>query len=759
MSNNIRTVLALLVLTVAVAGCAVNDADMGGNTSNERDEIGSMPGDVAYALRALPSAEVTALHRGGIPAFVRGNLGHAGGMNAEALKPALEKLAPVFRLKDANLSVLSSETDSLGKTHHKFQQLKDGMPVVGGELIVHVDSTGTLYAANSTARDGVPVSATPSLDAAYAVAAAKALPGYEGFAFGQAELKYVYSSSDNALHLAFEIEAVGARGELPARDRLFIDAHSGALAEVRPTVHSALNRKVYSSNNTSSLPGTLKRGEGSAASTDAAVNSTYDNVGATYNFYKTVFGRDSYNGSGAALVSSVHYGKNYDNAYWDGVQTVFGDGDGISFGSLTVLDITAHEITHAVTEYSANLVYQNEPGALNEAMSDILGAAAESYTRGGSVDANTWKIGEEAWTPGTAGDAMRYMNDPVADGQSKDYYPTRYTGTEDFGGVHLNSGIPNLAFKLLVTGGTHPRGRTSVAVTAVGMDKARAIFYRALTQYMTSTTNFAGTRAATKQAATELYGAAAATSVEQAWAAVGVGSAPTGGSPGSGTTPPPTSATVALSNGNAVSGIAGAANEEKVFTLSVPANSTNLKFQMSGGTGDADIYVKFGSRPTTTAYDYRPYLDGNNELVAVTTATAGTWYIVIRGYTAFTGISLVGSYAAGTAGGTTPSTNELQNGVAKSNLSGATGSDQLYTFKIPAGATSLTINMGGGAGDADLYVRYNSAPTTNAFDFRPYKAGNAETVQTSAPAADTTVYVMVRAYSAYSGVTLTATAQ
>lgn len=754
MIHSLRNGLSVLTLSLLLAACTANDAELGGNLSHERDELGSVPGDVAYALRALPSAEVTLVHRGGVPAFVRGNLGHADSASAEALKPAIEMLAPVFRLKDANLHPVASETDSLGMSHHKFQQMKDGMPVVGGELIVHVNLDGMVYAANSTARDGVPVDSTPSLDAAYALSAAKALPGYEGFSFGAPQLKYVFSSFDNALHLAFEIEAVGSRDNMPARDRLFVDAHSGALAEVRPTVHSALNRKVYSSGGTTALPGSLKRTETSAVSSDAQVNAAFDNIGATYNFYKNVFGRDSYNGAGAALVSSVHYGHNYDNAYWDGVQMVYGDGDGWSTGPLAVMDITAHELTHAVTEYTADLVYQNEPGALNEAMSDILGAAAESYARGGTVDAKTWMIGEDCWTPGTPGDALRYMADPVKDGQSTDYYPTRYQGTEDYGGVHLNSGIANLAFKLLVTGGKHPRNRTTVQVTGIGMEKAQAIFYRALTQYMTSTTNFAGARAATKQAATDLYGASAALAVEQAWAAVGVGSAPAGGS----TTPSPqapTTGTTALANNVAVSGLSGAANEEKVFTFKVPAGASNLKFQMSGGTGDADLYVKFGSKPSTSSYDYRPYLDGNNELAAATSATAGTWHVVVRGYTNFTGITLVASYAASAPA---PSTNELQNGVAKANLSGATGSDRLYTFKVPAGASQLNINMNGGTGDADLYVRFGAPPTTNAFDFRPYLSGNQESVQTSAPAAGTTVYVLVRAYSAYSGLALTATA-
>lgn len=757
MKQSIRNsiVASLLLLTA----CGIQDAQMGGDTSNERDTVGSMPGDVEYALKALPAAEVVALHKGGIPMFVRGNLGSA---TPDKLSEEMTKLAPVFRLKDANLLQTRSEVDALGNTHVRFQQMKDGLQVVGGELVVHVDANGTVYAANSEARDGVPVSSTPDMDANYAYGAAKALPGYETFTFSTPALKFVFSAQDNALHLAYEIVATGERDGIPARDLVYIDAHSGAVADLRPTVHTALNRKVYTAANGTSLPGTLKMTETNNTSTDTAMQAAFDNTGTTYNFYKSVLGRDSYNGNGATLISTVHYSKNYDNAYWDGTQMVYGDGDGTQMTSLSKsLDVTAHELTHAVTEYSANLAYQNEPGALNEAMSDIMGASTESWSRNNAVDSKTWMLGEDIWTPGVSGDALRYMDDPAKDGESKDYYPTRYTGTQDYGGVHINSGIANLAFKLLVTGGTHPRNKTTVQVTGIGIAKAREIFYRALTQYMTSNTNFAGARAATKQAATDLYGATVALSVEQAWAAVGVGSAPTGGSTGGGTGGGSgggggsSSSVTALTNGTPVSGIGGAANEEKVFTLSVPAGASNLKFAISGGTGDSDLYVKFGSKPTTSSYDYRPYLDGNNETVNVSTATAGTWYVMVRGYTTFSGVTLVGSFSTSTSGGGT-SSNVLTNGVAVTNLSGASGSERTYTFNVPAGTTSLTFAMSGGSGDADLYVRYGAPPTTTTFDYRPYLTGNNETVNAQPQAG--TWYVMVRGYSSYSGLSLKATA-
>jgi uncharacterized protein (TIGR03382 family) len=164
-------------------------------------------------------------------------------------------------------------------------------------------------------------------------------------------------------------------------------------------------------------------------------------------------------------------------------------------------------------------------------MSDIMAAVCEAW-KDGAITADTWKVGEDIWTPRTAGDALRYMTNPTMDGSSKDYYPERYTGTQDNGGVHTNSGIPNLAFYLLVAGGKHPRARTAIDVPALGMERAGAIFQRALTQgYFTTTTNFAQARTATEQVAQELYPGCTKLAVAKAWAAVGIGAVPTDAAP------------------------------------------------------------------------------------------------------------------------------------------------------------------------------------------------------------------------------------
>jgi vibriolysin len=305
----------------------------------------------------------------------------------------------------------------------------------------------------------------------------------------------------------------------------------------------------------------------------------------TWDFYSAKFGRDSFNGSGAIIHSTVHYSKNYVNAFWDGQQMVYGDGDNYYAGPFAQdMDVVVHELTHAVTQYEANLVYQNQSGALNEAMSDIMAAAADAWKNG--VSSKTWALAEACWTPGQANDAMRYMNNPTADGQSYDYYPERYTGGEDNGGVHLNSGIANLAFYLLSQGGTHPRGKTNTQVPALGADKAGQIFYRALANYMNSNATFQDARNATAQAATELFGADAATATHAAWTAVGVPGAPNGGGGGNGG-----SCTGTPYNGNLAS--AGAQQYQPGGSYYYSAGSGTHSGCLTGPQGtDFDLYLQ-----------------------------------------------------------------------------------------------------------------------------------------------------------------------
>jgi hypothetical protein len=194
-------------------------------------------------------------------------------------------------------------------------------------------------------------------------------------------------------------------------------------------------------------------------------------------------------------------------------------------------------------------------------------------------------------------------------------------------------------------------------------------------------------------------------------------------------------------------GISGTLGSQQFWTMTVPSGASNLQFQMSGGSGDADLYVRFGSAPTMTTWDCRPFASGNNETCTFASPAAGTWHVMVVGDDPYSGASLVGSYQTGGSG------NVLQNGVPVSNLAGGLGSQQFWTMSVPTGASNLQFQTSGGTGDADLYVRFGSAPTMTTWDCRPFASGNNETCTFSSPAAGTW-HVMVVGDDPYSGMTL-----
>ncbi|MEA3462765.1 MAG: M4 family metallopeptidase, partial [Bacteroidota bacterium] len=220
-------------------------------------------------------------------------------------------------------------------------------------------------------------------------------------------------------------------------------------------------RKIYDAGNASDLPGTLVRSEGDAPTGDAAVDEAYDGSGATYDLFAEIFDRNSIDNQGMDLISTVHFLEGYDNAFWNGEQMVYGDGDEDLpeeerlFNRFTsAIDIIGHELTHGVTQYEANLVYRNQPGALNESFSDVFGSLVKQRVNLHTADQADWLIGEGLFTvnvdaegirsmkaPGTAYDDPLLGRDPQP-GHMNDYVDT----TSDNGGVHINSGIPNKAF-------------------------------------------------------------------------------------------------------------------------------------------------------------------------------------------------------------------------------------------------------------------------------------------------------------------------
>ena len=213
----------------------------------------------------------------------------------------------------------------------------------------------------------------------------------------------------------------------------------------------------------------------------------------------------------------------------------------------------------------------------------------------------------------------------------------------------------------------------------------------------------------------------------------------------SGVTPTPPPLDNALDNAVPVTGLSAASGEALTFTFEVPAGSANLNFVMSGGTGDADLYVRYGSAPTTSVYDCRPYLNGNNESCSIANVQVGTYHVMIQAYSAFSNVSLVASYADALSGG----------GFTETNLSASRRNWLYYTLDVPAGMSELNVNMSAGSGDGDLYVRYAAQPTTRSYDCRPYLSGNVESCRFANPVAGTW-YIGIRAYSRFSGVTLDA---
>ena len=236
---------------------------------------------------------------------------------------------------------------------------------------------------------------------------------------------------------------------------------------------------IYDAKHSTNVPGTKVRCVGDAPSSDQTVNEAYDALNATFDFYSNIYGRNSIDDEGMPLMGVVHYDENYDNAFWDGKEMIFGDGDGTLFNRFTIaIDVPAHELTHGVTADEAGLIYWKQSGALNESMSDVMGSLVKQYSLNQTADNADWLIGQGLLAPGVNGVALRSMkapgtayDDPTLGG--KDPQPANmsdYVNTAtDNGGVHINSGIPNHAFYLIAT-----------ALGGYAWEKAGVIWYETL---------------------------------------------------------------------------------------------------------------------------------------------------------------------------------------------------------------------------------------------------------------------------------------
>lgn len=507
----------------------------------------------------------------GTPSFVSGKLTKATSKTpTEILFDYLNENKSLYQFNSSaqdSFKIISTEKDELGFTVFRLQQLYEGTPVYGSTQTVHINQDRVLTALSGTV--------IPNLESKKELKKATKFKKQDAIKKAEADLGFspdyeqkpesslvVYNEGDSATY-AYHVTLNFLSPE-PGNWQYIIDATNGDILTSFNALHEAKGKPgggdnitgttttgtgtgvlgdqktfntllssstyylkdttrgggvfTYDASNRTKLPGSLWADADNKfnASYDAAAVDAHYYASATYDYYKDVFNRNSYDGNGAPLKSTVHYGRNYNNAFWNGSQMVYGDGDGSTFVSLSGgEDVVAHELTHAVTDTTADLIYQNESGALNESMSDVFGTLVEFHDNNNP----DWLIGEDIYTPGTSGDALRSMSDPTQFGDPA-HYSQRYTGTQDNGGVHINSGIMNKAAYLLSEGGTF----YGVTVSGIGKDKLGAIYYRTLTQYLTASSNFSQMRSAAVQAATDLYGGSSSEvqSVNKAFDAVGV---------------------------------------------------------------------------------------------------------------------------------------------------------------------------------------------------------------------------------------------
>jgi Zn-dependent metalloprotease len=311
------------------------------------------------------------------------------------------------------------------------------------------------------------------------------------------------------------------------------------IAMLAATPAGQKRRNVYDAKQGETLPGNLVRAEGQAVTGDQATDEAYDSAGLTYDFYAAVFQRNSLDNRGMRLDSTVHYSTGYNNAFWNGQQMIYGDGDGTIFTRFTVsVDVIAHELTHGITQHEANLAYQGQSGALNEHFSDVFGSLVKQYVKGQAAADADWLVGQGLLMPGIQGVAIRSLkapgtayNDPMLGRDPQPDHMDNYLDTEDDnGGVHINSGIPNKAFYNL-----------AVSLGGNSWDQAGHIWYTTLIHELSPNDTFQDGANKTYKVAGQLYGASVADQVRAAWKTVGLGIVTAAAAPQAGAAVAPTS--------------------------------------------------------------------------------------------------------------------------------------------------------------------------------------------------------------------------
>ncbi|MGC0337725.1 M4 family metallopeptidase [Streptomyces sp. SLBN-8D4] len=545
-----RTTLA--IATAVAAGALLTTGLTTGSAAAVTPAEGTGKATLAGAPAQLSGAARTSL--------IKEQQADAGTTAREIGLGAKEKLVVKDVVRDAD-----------GTVHTRYERTYDGLPVLGGDLVVHESKSGATEGVSKATNKTIKVaSLTPKLTVAKAEAqaltAAKAAGSDKTAADGAR--KVIWAGSGTPV-LAYETIVGGFQDDgTPNQLHVITDAATGKKLYEYQGIENATgtgkslysgtvslgttlsgstyqltdgtrgSHKTYNkSHGTSSSAGTLftdadntwGTGTASSSATDqtAAVDAAYG-AAETWDFYKSTFGRSGIKNNGVAAYSRVHYGNQYVNAFWDDscFCMTYGDGEG-NVDPLTSLDVAGHEMSHGVTSNTAGLNYSGESGGLNEATSDIFGTGVEFFANNSS-DKGDYLIGEKININGD-GTPLRYMDKPSKDGGSADSWSSS-VGNLD---VHYSSGVANHFFYLLSEGsgaktinGVSYNSPTSngSTVTGIGRDKALQIWYKALTTYFTSTTNYKSARTGTLSAASALYGSTSAEykAVAAAWSAVNV---------------------------------------------------------------------------------------------------------------------------------------------------------------------------------------------------------------------------------------------
>ncbi|MFK3730844.1 M4 family metallopeptidase [Streptomyces sp. NPDC088090] len=537
--------------------------------------VGLQAGSASADIAAAPAA----------PAAGKVNPGKLPADLTPAERGALIKAADADKAETAKALGLGAQEklvvrdvvqDRDGTTHTRYERTYGGLPVLGGDLVVATSSTGATTSVSKSSRaelKNVDLAATvaPAAAEKQAVGLAAA-EGSKATKSERAPRKVVWMAQTGAPVLAYETVVGGLQHDgTPNELHVVTDAKTGAKLYEWQAVHTGTgntqysgqvtlgtapsytltdtgrgNHKTYNLNRGTSGTGTLFSGsddvwgDGTASNPETAGADAHYGAALTWDYYKNVHGRNGIRGDGVGAYSRVHYGNAYVNAFWQDSCFCMTYGDGANNTKpLTSIDVAAHEMTHGLTSVTAKLVYSGESGGLNEATSDIFAAAVEFYANNPN-DKGDYLVGEKIDIRGN-GTPLRYMDKPSKDGSSKDAW---YSGIGSID-VHYSSGPANHFFYLLsegsgvktVNGVTYDSPTSDgLPVTGIGIDKARLIWFKALTTKWGSSTNYAGARTGTVAVAEELYGVGSteALAVQHAWAAVNVGTRPGGGNPPTG---------------------------------------------------------------------------------------------------------------------------------------------------------------------------------------------------------------------------------